>query len=312
MNRFLVVVAVTVLCMGLATAPAWATIIFAQPDPVAIRVAKADCVVVGKVASIEDKPVSAPRFIGSTDKAEFRIAVIKISEGLQGTDGAKEVRVGFLPPLAAVGPGIGVVPGPGLGAPTSTPLAVGQEGCFFLNKYAGTDFYFALGNGGLVEKMNRLEYPGTLTEARRIAKLLADPKAALTARLPLDRFVAACLLIQRYRTPRVTDKTEPIDAEESKLLLKALADYDYNPNRRVSSVPLFYPANPHLVLDALGVKEKDGWKPPMNFRNATAAARTWMRENVEKFRVEKFVAEDDQKNAKKTEDKKPEEKKPNP
>src|SRR5262249_47355424 len=44
------------------------------------RLAWADCVVVGKVESIEEKTVKAPRGRGDKEEVEFQVAVIKIDD----------------------------------------------------------------------------------------------------------------------------------------------------------------------------------------------------------------------------------------
>src|SRR5262249_57364295 len=48
------------------------------PAPVPRRVALADAVVVGKVVSIEEKAVSAPRFPGDMNLVDHKIAVVKV------------------------------------------------------------------------------------------------------------------------------------------------------------------------------------------------------------------------------------------
>jgi hypothetical protein len=292
MNRLLVAVAGGLGCLALA-APASATFIPPSPEPVPVRVALADAVVVGTVVRLADKTVSVPA--GQGLQAEYKVAIVKVTEGLQGAETSKEIRVGFIPPPPRPAqpprPGglvFGQMPN------TSPQLTPGLEGCFFLNKVPGTDCYTASLLGAVVEKKSR-EFRTALVDARRAAKLLADPRAGLTSRSAPERFLTASLLVHRYRTPQGRKKTEPIDAEESKLILKALAESDWSAQRPVPGVPALFMGNPHLVIMQLGAGEKDGWVQPRNFRLTTAAARKWFKDHVETFRIEKYVAAEDRK-----------------
>ena len=71
----------------------------APPAP-AIRVAQAHAIIVGKVVSIEEKPVLAKPFPGSKDKVEYQIAIIKINDPILAAKGLTHIRVGFIPPAA--------------------------------------------------------------------------------------------------------------------------------------------------------------------------------------------------------------------
>jgi hypothetical protein len=262
-----------------------------MPDPVPQRVAAADVVVVGKVTGFTDKAVSLPRSPGDKEKADHQIAIIKVTEAIFGASEAKEIRVAFVPPPPAnPRPGVLVLPDP-----TQVQLTRDQEACFFLTRIPDTDLYSASMLGAVLDKGNMLEYKGALTEARRIAKLLAEPKMGLASKNAEDRFATAILLVQRYRTPRGRQKTEPIDAEESKLILKVLSEADWTLPRPFSGLPLIQAANPHLVIGTLGATEKDGWKQPANFRAIAPAARKWYKDNAEKFVIQKYVAGEEKK-----------------
>jgi hypothetical protein len=249
------------------------------------RVALSDLTIVGKVIKFSDKGVIRPRWPGDTEKVHYQVAIVKVSEGLLAGPDVKEVRVGFVPPPA---PGARIV-GPML--PGSTlQLGVDQEGIFFLTKEAGTDFYAPAPLGGFVDKTTR-EFESGLPEARKAGKLLSNPKANLTASNATDRVMTASLLVHRYRTRRgfnPAQKTEPIDAEESRLMLKALAGADWSAEHPDPGLPLIWAANPHLLIMNLGANEKDGWKPPAGF-DVTAAATRWLADNTEKFRVRRYV-----------------------
>jgi hypothetical protein len=50
-----------------------------------------------------------------------------------------------------------------------------------------------------------------------------------------------------------------------------------------------------LVLRKLGPTEKDGWKEPINVRELTPAAKKWLKDNVETFRIQKYVPAEEKK-----------------
>src|SRR5262245_24857742 len=61
--------------------------------PIPVRVELSDCIVLGKVIAIEEKTVSAPPYPGALQKIDYRIAVLKIDEGLSGAKSLTQVRV---------------------------------------------------------------------------------------------------------------------------------------------------------------------------------------------------------------------------
>src|SRR5207244_12214880 len=66
-------------------------------------------------------------------------------------------------------------------------------------------------------------YTLSLHDALPISKILQAPDAALKAKDAQERFLAAAMLLAKYRTRKsANDKTEAIAAEQSKLILKAI------------------------------------------------------------------------------------------
>src|SRR5437588_7810184 len=119
----------TVLALGTWAATARAGTI-AMPPPGPARVANADAVIVGKVEGIEPQDVK----VGTTS---FRIAVVRIGQGLRGVKDEKTLRVGFIPiPAQPKGGPIVVTSGP-----RPIQFEVGQEGLLLLTKQAKTNFY---------------------------------------------------------------------------------------------------------------------------------------------------------------------------
>src|SRR5262249_59165416 len=94
---------------------------------------------------------------------------------------------------------------------------------------------------------------------RRAVKLLADPIATLTSKDAEERLITASLLIQRYSTLRRAKggrtKRVPIPAEESKLILTALYEADWNKSRTE-------PYGPMGTFHRLRLSDADGYKLP--------------------------------------------------
>jgi hypothetical protein len=90
--------------------------------------------------------------------------------------------------------------------------------------------------------------------------------------------------VSRYRNPEgSTGKLEPIDAEESKLILLALADADWSVNDFRS------PLNPQQTWYKIGAGPADGFNPPADFKQLGDAAKTWLKANAATYRIKKFV-----------------------
>jgi hypothetical protein len=251
--------------------------------PVAKRVAMADLVVVGKVTGFADKLESATAFPGAKDKTDYQVAVVQVDESLQGGKGLKEVRVGFLPSA----PGVGTRP-PIRRFPTFR-LEPGQEVVLFLVKHHEGNFQIGQAYYDVIVKAGNANFDKDVAEAKRAAALLADPKAGLESKDAADRLLTAELLISRYRTARQSAtpaKQEAIDADESKLILKTLAEADWNAKPAVPQL------TPQMAFGQLAVGPKDGWTPPADGTKYAEAARQWLKDNADKYRIQRFVREE--------------------
>jgi hypothetical protein len=273
------------------------------PAPIAQRVATADAVVVGKVTGFGDKTVSAPQFPGAKNKVEYQIAIVKVQTDLAGAKGVKEIRVGFIPPMAPppggpVGPG-GPVIRPGILRYPQVNLTLNQEACLFLTRHPSEDFYTLPAYFDVISKQGNPNFNKEVAEATRAAKLLADPKAGLEAENKDDRLLTAGMLISRYRTPKPSaggrPKTEPIDAEQSKQILHVLADADWAA-RPAPGIGAFQ-MTPQNLFSRLGLDPKE-WDQPKDARQIPAAAKKWLKEHADTYRIERFVAARDDKNDK--------------
>jgi len=286
-------------CLTLLAAPVFARAMMIAPAPLSQRAALADAIVVGKVTGFGDKLVSAVP-PGGAAKVDYPIAVVQVADAVSGLKDAKEIRVGFIPPQAPPTPAPG--PGPVLLVKRYPQfnLTLDQEACLFLVKHPTEDFYVGLNYYDVVDKKAG-DFDKSLDEVKRCVKLLADPMASLKAKEADDRTLTAEMLVARYRMARGPGepKTEDVGAEESKLILQTLADADWSP--KLVAGPGGFQMSPQMSFFQLGLTEKDGWKPPQDGKELEAAAKKWLKDNADKYRVQKFVAD-------KKEDKKEEKK----
>src|SRR5439155_11813097 len=125
-------------------------------------------------------------------------------------------------------------------------------------------------------------------DAKLAVKIGAEPVKYLKSDNADERIFAATMLISTYRNARPGAKLEPIAAEESKLILQALAkaDWQAKPNR-------FEPNHPFNLFARLGVTDKDGWMQPQGRpvpqEEIYKAAREWLDKNADTYRIQKFV-----------------------
>jgi hypothetical protein len=287
-------------CLAALAAASPARALMIAPPPLSQRVATADVVVVGKVTGFADKTVSVVPFPGATDKVEYQVAIVEVKDALQGGGkDTKEIKVGFVAPGGGgpVGPGGGIRP-PIRGGGVN--LLVDQEYVLFLNPHREAPFY-AVSGFGAVPKKDNPNFDKDLDEVKRCAKLLADPMASLKAKEAGDRTRTAEMLVARYRLPRWAapePKTEDVGAEESKLILQTLADADWDVKGPPG--PVVRQMSPMNSFFQLGLTEKDGWKQPQDGKELQAAAKKWLKDNADKYRIQKIVPDkkDDKKDDK--------------
>jgi hypothetical protein len=95
------------------------------------------------------------------------------------------------------------------------------------------------------------------------------------------------LLIHQHTTfrPEIHDagrKTQPLDAAQSKLILQALAGAEWTAGE------MDFRMTPWRAFNLLGAKP--GWNPAQHgVQDRERAARQWLSENAETFRVQTFV-----------------------
>jgi len=243
------------------------------PPPVVARVASSDAVVIGKVESFEAKTVDLPPFVGGQELLAHRIAVVKVDKGFAGAAGLTHVRVAFVQ----------------LTGPSRRPqanLTLGEEYVLYLSAVPKQNFFQVSMYFHVVAKKNNPQFAKEAALVERSATLLKDPKAALESNNGEERLLAAAALLYRYRQGSLA-ATEliqvPVDAEESKRIMLAIAEADWNnPPQELGVVPsqLFY---------MLGATPADGWTPPKDFKQFPETAKAWLRNNAGKFQIKKLV-----------------------
>ena len=266
------------------------------------RLAQSDAVFVGRVIAIEPMDVEATT-VPNGAKAKYRVAIVQVTESIGGLKkDTKMVRVGFLAQgnnvLPGVGGGIQIQPAiqpingrrpfPG-NFQQQVNLQIGQDGLFNVNKHHKEDFYLSPLTQNFVTRENNPNFETQLKTAKQLSKVMADLVGALKGADKQDRYTAAAFLITKYRTQTGQPmKLEPIDAAESKLILKALAEGEWKVGVFNAAIPA-----PQELFNQLGISQKDGYDPS-KFRNQEeflAGMQKWLDENNGKYRIQKLVVD---------------------
>jgi hypothetical protein len=244
------------------------------PPPLAQRVATADLVVLGKVTAVDDEPVQAYPLARSatTPKVAFQVTTVRVESVIVGAEKLDEVRVAFMAPPAPNKPRV--------------TLRAGQAGCLFLRKHPEEPFHVVSTQWDLIDGTSK-DFAKDLALIRRCARLLADPGPGLRSKDADERLLTAAVLVFHYRTVRYVYKgpprTEPTDAEQSRLILKILGDGDLEPP------DLDEPFTRLSLFLSMNLSARDGWVPPRALREIPDAARKWLDEHTESYRIPRFV-----------------------
>jgi hypothetical protein len=262
---------VAVAVVGVSTAQAR----IAMPPPGPFRIINSDAVFVARVTGIEPADIEI-------DQQKYRVGVAQVTEIITGLKaGTKTVRIAF----HVVDPN-----GPRLSRQPQK-VDVGQQGLFMVSKLGATDMVLAP-NPGYFVPSEQPDFKNELEQAKKAGAIVTNPLTALKSKDSKEQMFGVQLLLRKYREvpPGVNPeklKQEPIDAEESKLILNAIASADWNPQGRggVGSV------HPIQYWSQLGVTEKDGWKQPVPFSLPAAgdAVRAWVRANGDTYRIQRYV-----------------------
>jgi hypothetical protein len=259
------------------------------------RALTADTVVIGRITAIENDPVPLPPAAGAKP-VEYRVAVVQVSEALAGAKGLTHLRVAFLPPVApppqapngSVSPPLrDIVPPPRL---DRINLTTDLDGCFFLVRHPASRDLLTIPPAcpPLDRKSDR--YTKDLPIVKRGLAVIADPLPALEAKEPGERFAAAAVLVQKYRVARAPGATgfrpEPIDARESRLILRAISEADWaqtDPATGVNGLGLF---------QQLQITAQDGFAPPATVNTPQKYqefARQWVGDHADTYRIQRLL-----------------------
>ena len=282
MLKKLFAVALPFAGLAVVSQSAWALIIAPPPGP--IRIVQSDAVFVGRVIAIEPQDVDAKPFPQAKETVKYRVAVVAVSDSIRGVKDIKMVRIGFIPPTP-----------PKKGAPISSgslrniQVQVGQEGLFMINKHSDGKFCQAPGDGYFVSSQDK-QFKDEVKTAIKTVEVLANPIQSLKSKDAEERLLAASLQVAKHRQqkPPFPNKQEPIDAEESKLILQVITAEKWQPGR-------FGQTNAYQIFLQLGVGPQDGWNAPTKVKDideVRQAFQTWLRDHPE-YRVKRFVPGND-------------------
>ena len=227
--------------------------VMAPANPVQ-RALRSELVVVGKVTAIEKDAVEVA-VPGSPGKVAYKVAVIKVEAALAGADNLTHVKVGFVPPPKADPANPPAPPVGGLGRAPVVPTE-GAEGLFFLTKHPSGQFY-TIGPMAPPIDAKAETYKADVEAIKKAVSILADPTKALKAEKTEDRYFAATVVLGKYRTAPdgVSTEVVKVPAEESQLILKALAEGDW------SKAGPYTPTGMQAFY-SLALTDRDGWTAP--------------------------------------------------
>jgi hypothetical protein len=272
--------AAALLALMLVPVPWASAVIMATPAALSKRVADADAIVVGRIAGFEEKELFLLASPKASEKVRFRVAIIEVTEHVKGAKGEKKLRLGFAaPPESRPDGELSIRPKPRFG----TSFKLGQQGLFFLTKHYREPFFMAPRYYDFLSGEDP-NFPQDVALLRYAAKAGTRLSAGLESKDPQERFFAAALLLDRYRTFRGgSGKMELIDAGESERILTVLANADWKMAGRLT---------PWALFSQLGLSAKDGWQAPLNRKSAEEryrAARTWLRDHASTYRIIRIV-----------------------
>jgi hypothetical protein len=243
---------------------------YGMPSPAA-RLALSDMVLVGKVQSIESRTVRLQLGAGQ-EPLPHDVLVIKVDSMLRGDDRLTHIRLAVM---------------------KHQVIPANFEGVFFLNAHPA-DMVYTMSSDFYDYPINKANNPGfqkQVEELKRMGQLLNNPLAGLKASKAEDRFLTAALLISQHRTFRAgvhesTGKTTPIDTLTSKLILRALAESDWN------NAAADFRLTPWRMFNMIGVKATDGLAYPDGMTSTQQrfdTARKWLKDNEERFVIQSYV-----------------------
>jgi hypothetical protein len=270
----------------------------------------ADVIVVAKVSKTQKNPVAALPYPNATKKEHYQILEVKVEELIHGAKDLATLKIGVPCMDSVLAGGKDHIP--------MVSFNNGQVLCLAVFRHHSGDFYELGRDTFTVQGLNR-DFDKDVAAMKKCVKLLADPDESLKSKDADERFQIAAALIRKYRGPfnspwavpgdfeaaaKKTPKQEqePIAAEQSKLILQALAEADWSKPDDAS------PISPENLFLHLGLTDKDGWKAHLRpgiladkntfakyHKDLAADAREWLKTNGEKYRIKRIVEEKEKK-----------------
>jgi hypothetical protein len=237
------------------------------PPSLLARFAAYDAVVVGRVASVEPKTLTLRPEQGGPARA-YHVVVIDVKRSIYGADGSKQVRLAITE------------------SPEAFTKHVGAEACFLLKAHPDAPVYVQPWEWDDVISRHQDEKVYTekfLPWVDKLARLRREPDCYLVRGSREERFYTAVILLVRYRGfyGHPEGKTELVDLDRSRAVLRALLDADWTRGNEWDEIP------PLLVFLNLGLTRADGWDPGGVI--TAEKAKTWLREHQETYRIRRAV-----------------------
>lgn len=243
------------------------------PPPVAMKVIRADCVVVGTVVRMETKLIKLARYPGGS-KIDHQVAIIKVEKTILSDNPVTHIRVASLPGVTRLYAGYGV----GALIPKATV-------CLYLKRAPKTTCYQAINYYDALGK-DHPAFQKEVKQAEKYGKFLQQPMKYLQGKDANERLLTAVLLINRYRTSYYgKTKPVPIDAKVSRFILKTLSEADWKKGFP-DSIP-----GPINAFRSLGLTKADGWTNPNSLQQFEVAAKAWLKNNQETYRIKRLTPE---------------------
>lgn len=301
-----------------------------QPGPPALQKAMNSQLVVSGTVSLGKDTTDLLMYQGAQAKTTYKVATIKVADTLLG-DKVDSVKVLVAPSDPAQIPfeRPGGQPQPDQYFPqyylNSIQVIDGQEGVFFLQKHPTAADQWVLAPSFAPLNPLDTKYKDDLAAVKQVGAVYADPVKALKAKEADDKLRAAVVLMTKYgRWPQGFQgpgqpERKAIPAEESKLILKALADADWEKWDKQQQQPdpnMDWTMNPANVLGMMQVYPgQKGFpqfqaQPGQYYSAYKAAFKDWLDGNGKDFEIQRYVQPGEKKDGgKKDEPKKDEPKK---
>jgi hypothetical protein len=251
-----------------------ASAVSAQRPRSPLEVAFTDAVVIGKVISLSKRLVPGKRWKGDT--RPMQIATVQVEEVLWGTK-RKEIQVATLLRLNQ----------PRMYPRTPRDVRLPSYAAVLLMVKHPTqkDLYLVQSGSDIIVRAGNPKFAAQLEQVKKGAEVLANPMKYLKSKDARDRFLATAMLLKRYRNaPRQgPEKTEPVPATESRLLLTTLAEADWDNDMRFPT-PIA-----GFLFRKLRLTEENGWKPREDGTPFDTQAKAWLKANARKYRIQRYV-----------------------